>query len=451
MEINESVFREKLKRLDSTAASIESTSAWVCYYRSSAPKVATVWEDVFEASDQEKRLSLIYLANDICQTSRRKGPEFAEQFFRVLPRALTRALAQADELSRQRLTRVVRVWEERGVFGSSGSAALRSLLSKSHAAAAEEDRPRAGADAHKEKTSAVAGSKDASSSKAAGNRPGAGQMASQFAAPSTTATYHAHGSAPAQPAPSAAPTAPAQPPPAWSVSAAHLAAWQAVESLGKAENLTRVVTRAAEAASASGQPSTDHCKRAAAHWAKLAIAREHAARTLVDLAESIGMGVVEAEEQRSQFEQRSQSSGAPQSASEDVAGRRADAAEGGGLKKASAAGDARPEGQPLHGVEGKSTDDRQGFPSPAPRTTRSRAAASSADPTPSGSKRSAEAEPNPPAERAAAKPRVGPEQEAQELANRLAEADTEAASALWAALQSIQAQGGSGAVGDPGS
>lgn len=34
-------------------------------------------------ADQEKRLCMIYLANDVLQNSRRKGPEFVREFYKV--------------------------------------------------------------------------------------------------------------------------------------------------------------------------------------------------------------------------------------------------------------------------------------------------------------------------------------------------------------------------------
>lgn len=36
----------------------------------------------------EKRLSFLYLANDMLQNGRKKAPELAGEFYRVLPRAL---------------------------------------------------------------------------------------------------------------------------------------------------------------------------------------------------------------------------------------------------------------------------------------------------------------------------------------------------------------------------
>ena len=40
---------------------------------------------------------MLYLANDILQNSRKKGPEFVNEFYRALPRALQHMLKHGDE------------------------------------------------------------------------------------------------------------------------------------------------------------------------------------------------------------------------------------------------------------------------------------------------------------------------------------------------------------------
>lgn len=47
--------------------------------------------------------------------SRKKGPEFLAEFFRVLPRALRHMLSKADDRTRASVNKVVRVWDERKV------------------------------------------------------------------------------------------------------------------------------------------------------------------------------------------------------------------------------------------------------------------------------------------------------------------------------------------------
>jgi len=60
--------------------------------------------------------------------SRKKGPEFVVEFYKVLPRALRHFLSKADEKSKASVNKVIKVWEERRVFGSSKTQTLQELI-----------------------------------------------------------------------------------------------------------------------------------------------------------------------------------------------------------------------------------------------------------------------------------------------------------------------------------
>ena len=60
-------------------------------------KVVSLWEKEYDkVQDVEKRLALLYLANDILQNSRKRGTQFVQPFYRVLPRAVKQALKQGN-------------------------------------------------------------------------------------------------------------------------------------------------------------------------------------------------------------------------------------------------------------------------------------------------------------------------------------------------------------------
>lgn len=68
-----------------------------------ARKVVGVWEAEFtRAPNAQKKLALLYLANDILQNSRKKGPEYVQEFFRCLPRPLQQLLKHGDAKARPR-------------------------------------------------------------------------------------------------------------------------------------------------------------------------------------------------------------------------------------------------------------------------------------------------------------------------------------------------------------
>ena len=62
-----------------------------------AKKVVKLWENEFaRAPDIDRQITLLYLANDILQNSRRKGPEFVNEFYHVMPRPISHLLKHGD-------------------------------------------------------------------------------------------------------------------------------------------------------------------------------------------------------------------------------------------------------------------------------------------------------------------------------------------------------------------
>lgn len=69
---------------------------------------------IFTVKDNRK-LMFMYLANDVIQNSKKKGPEFGKEFETVLPKAFEH-MKGFDEKTRDRLNRLLQIWEERGVY-----------------------------------------------------------------------------------------------------------------------------------------------------------------------------------------------------------------------------------------------------------------------------------------------------------------------------------------------
>lgn len=57
----------------------------------------------------------MYLANDVIQNSKKKGPEFGKEFGTLLPKAFEH-MKRFDDKTRERLGRLLQIWEERGVY-----------------------------------------------------------------------------------------------------------------------------------------------------------------------------------------------------------------------------------------------------------------------------------------------------------------------------------------------
>ncbi|KAJ6754515.1 hypothetical protein OIU79_027181 [Salix purpurea] len=124
------IFVEKLAKLNSTQASIETLSHWCIFHMNKAKQVVETWARQFHSSPRDRRLAYLYLANDILQNSRRKGSEFVGEFWKVLPDALRDMVDNGDEFGRNNAQRLIGIWEERKVFGSRGQILKEELVGK---------------------------------------------------------------------------------------------------------------------------------------------------------------------------------------------------------------------------------------------------------------------------------------------------------------------------------
>lgn len=71
---------------------------------------------------------MLYLANDVIQTSKKKGPEYKSEFTRILPRALQLVSREKDNSLLKSVERIVNVWEERKVFEADVIIRFKSIL-----------------------------------------------------------------------------------------------------------------------------------------------------------------------------------------------------------------------------------------------------------------------------------------------------------------------------------
>ncbi|KAL6509153.1 hypothetical protein OROGR_022463 [Orobanche gracilis] len=115
---NPHILVEKLSKLNSSQQSIETLSHWCIFHMNKAKQVVETWDRQFHCAPREQRLAFLYLANDILQNSRRKGAEFAAEFWNVLMDSLRDVIENGDESEKKAALRLIHIWEERKVFGS---------------------------------------------------------------------------------------------------------------------------------------------------------------------------------------------------------------------------------------------------------------------------------------------------------------------------------------------
>ena len=63
-----------------------------------ARSVVATWSAEFaKAPNLQKRLAMVFVANDILQNSRKKGPQFVNEFHPILPGALQHLVKHGDD------------------------------------------------------------------------------------------------------------------------------------------------------------------------------------------------------------------------------------------------------------------------------------------------------------------------------------------------------------------
>ncbi|XP_058786957.1 uncharacterized protein LOC131661434 [Vicia villosa] len=117
-DFQELILADKLSKLNSSQAAIETLSHWCIFNRSNAEQVVSTWKIQFDKSDIERQIPLLYLANDIMQNSKRNGNEFVIEFWKVLSAAVKDVLAKNNDKGNRTVARLLEVWGERNVFGS---------------------------------------------------------------------------------------------------------------------------------------------------------------------------------------------------------------------------------------------------------------------------------------------------------------------------------------------
>eukprot|EP01127_Copromyxa_protea_P002503 TRINITY_DN1239_c0_g1_i6.p1 TRINITY_DN1239_c0_g1~~TRINITY_DN1239_c0_g1_i6.p1 ORF type:complete len:1554 (-),score=340.11 TRINITY_DN1239_c0_g1_i6:73-4713(-) len=138
--------RKKLQKLDSSIHSIQGLSQWIIYHRKRHVQSVDVWKSEFSAAVPDRKLVLFYLANDIVQVSRRRGPEFVDSFKAILSEVVDEFMNTSGDEIIAKVKRVLKIWEERQVFPAEF---LRSIMKTSApSATAEQSAPERDSDGY---------------------------------------------------------------------------------------------------------------------------------------------------------------------------------------------------------------------------------------------------------------------------------------------------------------
>lgn len=145
---SEAALEKKLTELNNSQQSIQTLSLWLIHHRKHHAAIVKIWHKEFVkggfsrtwsfafcltflsiAAKDSRKLTFLYLVNDVIQNSRKKGPEFRNEFAPILGSAL-KVMAQAvpDENTMQRIGRILNIWDERNMFDSKQISEFRSSI-----------------------------------------------------------------------------------------------------------------------------------------------------------------------------------------------------------------------------------------------------------------------------------------------------------------------------------
>ncbi|KAF2492782.1 DUF618-domain-containing protein [Lophium mytilinum] len=117
MAYTDDAVRAKLSSLNDTQDGIVTVAQWIMFHRRQTDRTAQLWMVRLKESAPNKRLNLIYLANEICQQSKaRRKLDFVNSFAPLMAEATANAYKGASSDVQGKLRRVVEVWRQRAIF-----------------------------------------------------------------------------------------------------------------------------------------------------------------------------------------------------------------------------------------------------------------------------------------------------------------------------------------------
>lgn len=113
---SESALEKKLSELSNSQQSVQTLSLWIIHHRKHAALIVRVWHRELKKAKSSRKLTFLYLANDVIQNSKKKGPEFAKDFEGVLLDACSHVARGGDDGCKKHMERLLTIWQERSLY-----------------------------------------------------------------------------------------------------------------------------------------------------------------------------------------------------------------------------------------------------------------------------------------------------------------------------------------------
>ncbi|KAL8928776.1 MAG: hypothetical protein Q9208_001554 [Pyrenodesmia sp. 3 TL-2023] len=138
MAYTDDAVKAKLSSLNETQESIVSVAQWIMFHRRHADRTCAIWLERMRETTVNKRLTLIYLANEVVQQSKaRRKDDFLVAFSPVIAEATATAYKGATNDVQDKIRRTVEVWSQRRIFDKPIQEAVEARI-------AELDKSRSG-------------------------------------------------------------------------------------------------------------------------------------------------------------------------------------------------------------------------------------------------------------------------------------------------------------------
>ncbi|RGP80459.1 hypothetical protein FLONG3_1387 [Fusarium longipes] len=129
MAYNDDSVLARLSSLNESHDSIATAAQWIMFHRRHAERTVQLWMQRLKDSSSTKRLSLIYLANEVAQQSKiRHKDDFIIAFAPVIAEAASVAYKGAPAELQAKLKRVIDVWRDRSIFEAPIQAAIDARI-----------------------------------------------------------------------------------------------------------------------------------------------------------------------------------------------------------------------------------------------------------------------------------------------------------------------------------
>lgn len=127
---SEAALEKKLSELSNSQQSVQTLSLWLIHHRKHSKTIVNVWFNELKKAQVSRKLTFLYLANDVIQNSKKKGPEFTQDFAPVIVDAFKHVHREGEEGCKKQLSRVLSIWQERAVYENDMLNQLSKILNE---------------------------------------------------------------------------------------------------------------------------------------------------------------------------------------------------------------------------------------------------------------------------------------------------------------------------------